>query len=104
MQMPMFTVTTFITTLLLFLLSLFNSSVSINDMIEYLTQHSSTVTHGDMHQCPRLTSSLWGTPEVYIVILPAFGIYSEIIPTFARKRLFPDIKEVWYGQLPVSRS
>ena len=29
-----------------------------------------------------------GHPEVYIVILPAFGIYSEIIPTFARKRLF----------------
>lgn len=30
----------------------------------------------------------WGHPEVYIVILPAFGIYSEIISTFARKNLF----------------
>ena len=30
----------------------------------------------------------FGHPEVYIIILPAFGIVSEVIPTFSRKPLF----------------
>src|ERR1700704_5559766 len=31
---------------------------------------------------------IWGHPEVYILILPAFGIYSEVVSTFCSKRLF----------------
>lgn len=30
----------------------------------------------------------WGHPEVYILVLPAFGIFSEVVATFSRKRLF----------------
>ncbi|MDP1977381.1 cytochrome o ubiquinol oxidase subunit I [Undibacterium sp.] len=31
---------------------------------------------------------IWGHPEVYILVLPAFGVFSEIVSTFCSKRLF----------------
>jgi cytochrome aa3-600 menaquinol oxidase subunit 1 len=31
---------------------------------------------------------VWGHPEVYIVVLPAFGVFSEVVATFSRKRIF----------------
>ena len=42
---------------------------------------------------------LFGHPEVYILILPAFGIASDVIPTFSRKPLFGYAVMVFSGAL-----
>ena len=47
-----------------------------------------TMANGGMDMLWANLFWVWGHPEVYILILPAFGIYSEIISTFARRNLY----------------
>jgi len=42
---------------------------------------------------------IFGHPEVYILVLPAFGIVSEVLPTFARKPLFGSPVVIYSGIL-----
>lgn len=89
LRMPMFTWTTFISSLLILfafpaltvglLLLMFDRLFGAN-----FFDHSM----GGSHVIWQHLFWIFGHPEVYIVILPAFGIMSDVISTFSKKRLF----------------
>ncbi len=44
---------------------------------------------------------MWGHPEVYVLILPAYGLFSEVVSTFSRKPIASYMSAVW-GMIGVS--
>ncbi len=89
MDMPLFVWTWLITAFLLIaVMPVLAGAVTMMLMdIHFGTSFFSAAGGGD----PVLFQHIFwffGHPEVYIMILPAFGIVSAIIPTFSRKRLF----------------
>ncbi len=89
MRIPIFTWTILVTTVLIMLaFPVLTVTLALLTLDRYLDMHFFTNDlGGNLMMFPNLFWS-WGHPEVYIVILPAFGIYSEITATFSRKRLF----------------
>lgn len=89
MRMPLFTWTTMVTSILIVLAFPVITVALIELMFDRLfgTTFFTTATGGD----PILWQHLFwvfGHPEVYILILPAMGIISEVVPVFSRKPLF----------------
>jgi cytochrome c oxidase subunit I len=88
-RMPLFSIATFFNS---FLLIFAIPSLTADVAMLYLDRQHGTVffkaaAGGDPVVWQHL---FWffGHPEVYILILPAFGIMSEVVPVFSRKRLF----------------
>lgn len=53
----------------------------------YLGTHFFTMTAGGDPMMYTNLIWMWGHPEVYILMLPAFGVFSEVVSTFSRKRI-----------------
>ncbi len=89
MRMPLFVWTTLFTNvLMIWAFPVITVATGLLALDRYLGMHFFTNSMGgDMIMYVNLFW-IWGHPEVYILILPAFGIYSEVVATFSGKRLF----------------
>lgn len=89
MKMPIFTWSVLCSTaLIMFAFPILTVTLGLLSLDRVLDMHFFTTGSGGN---PMLYINLiwaWGHPEVYILILPAFGIFSEIVATYSRKRIF----------------
>ncbi|WP_368621827.1 cytochrome o ubiquinol oxidase subunit I [Paraburkholderia sp. BR13444] len=89
MKMPIFTWTVFVTSVIIIAaFPILTVALAALALDRYLGFHFYTNEFGGN---PTMYVNLvwaWGHPEVYILVLPSFGIFSEVTSTFARKKLF----------------
>jgi cytochrome o ubiquinol oxidase subunit I len=89
MKMPVFTWTALCSNVLIMAtFPILAIAVALLGLDRYLGMHFFS---NDAGGNPMLYLNLiwaWGHPEVYILVLPAFGIYSEVMATFSKKPLF----------------
>lgn len=96
MRMPVFVWSVLVTmVLVIFAFPILTSTLAMLTTDRLLDTHIFTSDFGGN---PMLYINLfwaWGHPEVYILVLPAFGVFSEIVPVFSRKKLFGYTTMVW---------
>ncbi|NBV77617.1 cytochrome o ubiquinol oxidase subunit I [bacterium] len=89
MNMPIFVWTVFASmTLIIISFPVLTATLAMLSLDRFLGMHFFTSDFGGN---PMMYINLiwtWGHPEVYILILPAFGIFSEVVSNFSQKRLF----------------
>jgi cytochrome o ubiquinol oxidase subunit 1 len=89
MRMPIFVWTTLFTNaLMIFAFPVLTVALALITFDRYLGMHFFTSTLGGNPMMYVNLFWIWGHPEVYIVILPAFGVFSEVVATFSGKQLF----------------
>ena len=95
-RMPLFTWTSFCTvTLILMAFPILTVALALLSLDRYAGTHFFTNDLGGDAMMYVNLFWAWGHPEVYILILPAFGVFSEVTPTFAGKPLFGYKTLVW---------
>ena len=96
MKMPIFTWSTLIASvLIIFAFPILTANLSMLTTDRLLDTKIFTAGYGGQPMMYLNLFWAWGHPEVYILILPAFGMFSEVVPVFSRKRLFGYTSMVW---------
>jgi cytochrome o ubiquinol oxidase subunit I len=89
MKMPVFTWTTLCTNVLIVAaFPALTAVLALLSLDRYVGTHFFTNDLGGNQMLYINLIWIWGHPEVYILVLPAFGIYSEVVSAFCGKRLF----------------
>lgn len=89
MKMPIFTWTAFCANMLIVAtFPILTATLVLLTLDRYLGTNFFTAQLGGSAMMYVNLIWIWGHPEVYILVLPAFGIFSEIVPVFTKKRLF----------------
>jgi cytochrome o ubiquinol oxidase subunit 1 len=89
MKMPVFTWTALCSNVLIMAtFPILTVALALLGLDRYLGMHFFTNELGGNMMLYLNLIWAWGHPEVYILVLPAFGIYSEVIATFSKKPLF----------------
>jgi cytochrome o ubiquinol oxidase subunit I len=89
MRMPLFTWTTLCTMVLIMAaFPILTVVLSLLTLDRYAGMHFFTNDLGGNAMMYVNLIWAWGHPEVYILMLPAFGVFSEVVATFAGKPLF----------------
>jgi len=89
MKMPVFVWTALITSILIVAaFPVLTATLALLAADRYLGMHFFTNARGGDAMMYINLIWVWGHPEVYILVLPCFGAFSEIIPTFSGKPLF----------------
>jgi len=95
-RMPIFTWTALCANVLIILsFPILTATIALLTLDRYLGMHFFTNDMGGSQMMYVNLIWAWGHPEVYILILPAFGVFSEVISTFTKKRLFGYKTMVW---------
>jgi len=96
MRLPVFTWTALVTNVLIVLaFPILTVALAMLGVDRYLGMHFFSNDGGGN---PMMYVNLiwaWGHPEVYILILPCFGVFSEVVATFCSKKLFGYTSMVW---------
>lgn len=96
MKMPIFTWTVFFSSILIMAaFPVLTVDLALLALDRYMDMHFFTTSYGGDQMMYVNLIWMWGHPEVYILVLPAFGIYSEIVATFSKKPLFGYTTMVW---------
>jgi len=88
MSMPMFSWTTLgAMALVVFAFPILTATLALLSLDRTLGMHFFTAGQGGNMMMYVNLIWAWGHPEVYILILPAFGVFSEVVPVFSGKKL-----------------